>query len=156
MNNQEIILSEVSTPIADVEQKSDLELKDELIKLIGSKEAVLIVGAGSSKRLDYPDWQDLLMKLENLATNCIDSFKPNKKKREYNPLEYVEDIKSHITREYGDLSQYYALLDRSFEPKKYLDNGLEFHKTLVSLPFKAILTTNYDVVLEDALVVSPV
>ena len=48
----------------------------------------------------------------------------------------------------GDLERYYAFLDQCFDVK---DPPQELHKILVSLPFRGILTTNYDMVLETAL-----
>ena len=113
-----------------------------------------MVGAGSSARVGYVTWDGLMKELEDLAIECGKDFDKDDLKRKEQPLEYAEDIKSHIAREAresGDLSQYFASLDELFAPKKYLDNGSQFHKTLVALPFKGILTTNYDVVLEDAL-----
>ena len=152
MNNQEPILPEVSTPIEEnVEQKSELELKGELTELVGSRETVLIVGAGSSKRLGYPDWQELLQEVEKLTTECDVDFKPNIKLREYKPLEYVDIMKRHIFSHQDGGRKYYALFDRLFGSKEILESELHFHKTLVSLPFRGFLTTNYDLILEDAL-----
>ena len=48
MNNQEIFTPE--------ERDENTERKRELIELVASGEAILIVGAGSSVRVDYPDW----------------------------------------------------------------------------------------------------
>lgn len=150
MNNQEILTPKEHE--RNDEQRREIELKHELIELIRSQEAVLIVGAGSSKRVRYLDWPDLLKELESLAGKCGSGFKPNPTKREDEPLEYAQDIKSHISKQMaGDLSEYYALLERSFEPREFSSDELQFHKTLVNLPFKGILTTNYDVVLEEAL-----
>ena len=150
MNNPKILTSKEQEKYE--EQKREIERKRELIKLIRSGEAVLIVGAGSSKRVGYLDWYELLEKLENLACECGGRFKRNKKKREDKPLEYAEDIKSHIIKQKAnDLAVYYALLERLFEPREFSADKLQFHKTLVTLPFKGILTTNYDVVLEEAL-----
>ena len=48
MNNQKIILPEVFTP---EERNENADRKRELIELVASGEAILIVGAGSSARL---------------------------------------------------------------------------------------------------------
>ena len=48
--------------------------KRELINIVASKETMLIVGAGSSVRVGYPDWVGLLEKLEDLASKCGDGF----------------------------------------------------------------------------------
>ena len=150
MNNQKILTPKEHK--RNDEQKREIELKHELIKLVRSEEAVLIVGAGSSKRVGYPDWPGLLKELENLVGECGNDFKPNEIKLKDEPLEYAQDIKSHIKKQTADdLTAYHALLERSFEPRHFPPNKFQFHKTLIALPFKGILTTNYDVVLEEAL-----
>ena len=141
MNDRELFTSE--------ELKENEERKRELIELVASGEAVLIVGAGSSKGVEYPDWPELLKQLEQLAKKYGDGFKQDEGKRENHPLEYAEDIKSHICKETGNLDRYYALLQELFGPKN--PPFKDFHRKLVLLPFRGILTTNYDTVLEAAL-----
>ena len=141
MNNPEILTPE--------EQDENTERTLELIELVASEEAVLIVGAGSSRRVSYLDWQGLLKELEALAHKCGDDFDPNDGKRVNDPLAYAEDIKSYICEQRGNLDRYYAFLQNLFSPKT--PPCEVFHKCLVSLPFRGILTTNYDNVLEAAL-----
>ena len=141
MNNQEIFTPE--------ELKKNERRKRELIELVASKESVLIVGAGSSARLGYPNWPDLLKQMEKLANKCGGGFKLDCQRRKNEPLEYVEDIKSHILKQEGNLNRYSNLLDKLFSSKDPSCDDL--HKMLVSLPFKGIVTTNYDKVLEAAL-----
>ena len=137
MNDQEIF------------NKENDERKRELIELVKSGEAILIVGAGISVRVGYVDWSGLLEELENLAIECGEDFEKNDEKRKKEPLEYAEDIKSHICDKTGNLKRYYAKIDDLFTPRNSPVDDL--HKTLVSLPFRGILTTNYDIVLETAL-----
>ena len=138
MNNPEIFTPE--------ERDENEERKRELIELVASGEAVLIVGAGSSARVGYVTWNDLLEELEDLANRCGAGLDQTRKG---DKLAYAKDIKSHIQDKTGDLSRYYALLQNLFSPK---DPPFEdFHKKLVLLPFRGILTTNYDTVLEAAL-----
>ena len=141
MNNPEIFAPE--------ERDENEERKRELIELVASGEAVLIVGAGSSARVGYVTWEGLLKKLEDLADQCGCDFEKDEEKRVKKPLEYAEDIKSHIRDKTGDLGRYYALLYELFEPRTTTYD--EFHRLLVDLPFRGILTTNYDIVLEAAL-----
>lgn len=142
MNNQEIFTPD--------ERNENFERKRELIDLVASGEAVLMVGAGSSARVGYVTWDGLLEKLENLAIECGEGFEIDNLKREKSPLEYTEDIKTHIRDKCGDLDRYYGLLQKDlFSPKE--PPFTDFHKKLVSLPFRGILTTNYDTVLEAAL-----
>ncbi|MYA69075.1 hypothetical protein F4009_21755 [Candidatus Poribacteria bacterium] len=137
MNNPEIFTSE--------EQNENEERKRELIELVASGEATLIVGAGSSARVGYVTWNGLLEKLEDLANRCGSGLNQTRKD---NPLEYAEDIKSHIEKT-ADIGKYYDLLDQLFKPKSPAYD--EFHSLLIDLPFRGILTTNYDTVLEAAL-----
>lgn len=141
MNNQEIFTPE--------ERDKNEERKRELIELVASGEAILIVGAGSSARVGYVTWDGLLEKLEDLASQCDDDFEKDEEKRVSEQLEYAEDIKSHIRDKTGDIGRYYALLDQLFKPKSPAYD--EFHRLLIDLPFRGIITTNYDIVLEAAL-----
>ena len=141
MNNPEIFTSE--------EQNENEERKRELIELVASGEAVLIVGAGSSARVGYVTWDGLMQKLEDLANQLDSGFETNEGKRREKPLEYAEDIKSHILDQREDLGRYHDLLYELFQPNA--QGSDEFHRLLVDLPFRGILTTNYDIVLEAAL-----
>ena len=141
MNNQELFTSE--------ELKENEERKRELIELVASGEAVLIVGAGSSARVDYPTWPSLLEKLEQLAENCGNGFQPDKEKRDSDRLAYAEYLQSFLHDEQQEERRYNALIYDLFKAKSLAVD--DFHKTLVSLPFRGILTTNYDTVLEAAL-----
>ena len=142
MNNPEII-PEIFTP---EERNENEDRKRELIELVASGEAVLIVGAGSSARVGYVTWEGLLDELENLANECGEGLE---RRRRNDPLAYAEDIKSHISEEMNGLGRYYALLQNLFSPKN--PPFKNFHRKLVLLPFRGILTTNYDTVLEAAL-----
>ncbi len=141
MNNQEIF--------APKERDENTERKRELIELIASGEAILIVGAGSSVRLGYPDWPCLLKQLEDLASKCGNGFKLDEGNREQDPLTYAEGIKAHILDQTGSLGKYHALLQDLFRPRTPPFEN--FHRTLVLLPFRGIMTANYDTVLEAAL-----
>ena len=142
MNNPEIT-TEIFTP---EERDENKERKRELIELVASGEAILMVGSGSSARVRYVTWNGLMDELENLANRCGTGLD---RTRKGDKLAYAKDIKLHIQNKTGDLSRYYALLQNLFSPK---DPPFEdFHKKLVLLPFRGILTTNYDTVLEAAL-----
>ena len=138
MNNPEIFTPE--------ERDENEERKRELIELVASGEAILIVGAGSSARVGYVTWDRLMEELENLANRCGACLDQTRKD---DPLEYAEDIKSHIEKT-DDIGKYYDLLYELFQPNA--QGYDEFHRLLVDLPVRGILTTNYDTVLETALI----
>lgn len=124
--------------------------KGQLVELVASKEALLLVGAGSSALVGYDTWPKLLKKLERLACNCGSDFIVDERKRDGDPLEYAEDIQMHMKKT-ESLDKYYKLLYREFGPQY---SPIDFHRTLVKLPFKGMLTFNYDKVLETALGIS--
>ena len=134
---------EIFTP---EERDENEERKRELIELVASGEAMLIVGAGSSARVGYVTWDRLMEELENLANRCGEGLDQTRKG---DALAYSEDIKSHINNKMGSLRRYQDFLYESFKQKSPPFD--DFHKMLVSLPFRGILTTNYDTVLEAAL-----
>lgn len=137
MNDQEIFSVK--------EEEENEKRKCDLIELVASGEAVLMVGAGSSARVGHVTWDGLLDELESLANRCGTGLDQTRKD---DPLEYAEDIKSHIEKT-DDIGKYYDLLDQLFMPKSPASD--EFHRLLIDLPFRGILTTNYDSVLEAAL-----
>ena len=143
MQNKKITLPEVFTP---EERNENAERKRELINLVVSGEAVLIVGSGSSARVEYETWEELLNALEKLAIQCGGDLDQSRKN---DLLAYAEDIKSHINEKTGSLNRYYGCLYDLFKRKSPPCD--DFHTMLVSLPFRGILTTNYDTVLEAAL-----
>lgn len=131
-----------------VERDENIKRKLELIELVASREAMLMVGAGSSVRVGYVNWPELLKQLEDLAIRSGNDFSKDDEKRAYDPTGYAAQIKSHM-RENGALDRYHAKLSRLFQSRPpHYDN---FHKALISLPFRGILTTNYDPVLDAAL-----
>ena len=142
MNNQVFFTTE--------EERANYERKVKLIDLVASGKATLLVGAGSSKRVGYPDWRGLLKRLEDLTVELGYGFKRDPEKREKSPLKYAQEIKTHICRNSNE-DRYHILLEKLLEFMQINPRINEFHQTLVSLPFKRILTTNYDMVLEAAL-----
>jgi len=133
------------TVFTSEERDRNERLKKDLIELVVSKNSLLVVGAGSSVLMGYPAWSDLLEKLEKCAISFC-NFETCEKKRKEAPLEYAQEIKIHIQNKAGNLDNYYSLLNKLYEPRnpRYID----FHRILVELPFKGIITTNYDTVLE--------
>ena len=140
MKKQEIFTPE--------ERDKNSERKRELIEFVASGEVILIVGAGSSARLEYVTWKQLMDQLEHLAGKCS-GFEPDHEKRQKELLAYAQDIKSHICASFDGLDKYYDFLYELFQPK--LPAHDDFHRMLVELPVRGILTTNYDTVLEAAL-----
>ncbi|HTU47273.1 MAG TPA: SIR2 family protein [Bryobacteraceae bacterium] len=125
--------------------------KTVMVELFVSKEPVLIIGSGCSVRL----------KLSNLAGFAKEAHGPRPRfaadhdkqflsvmphdPQEY--LRYADEIKRFINGCDGKLDKYYNLLSAEFGDRDIDD----FHRLLVKLPSRGILTTNYDPSLDVAL-----
>lgn len=116
---------------------------DELVQLVGSGEAVALIGAGSSMSAGFPSWDGLLRHLASVA-------------RSYEPTFPALGGESRLI--YAD--QLRQCLDEHEGPE-FIENQLAqlfrvparlvgFHDTLVRLPFRGFLTTNFDSVIEEA------
>lgn len=122
------------------------ENERKLIEYICSGESLLMVGAGCSKIVGYPLWGELIKLMEEeLETHLEDTGKTFS----FRKIEEEEDDLSYSTRliEALEPSRYHAFMTRTFGPKYHSPS----HIHLLDLPFRGILTTNYDPTLETAL-----
>ena len=119
---------------------NDLAFKN-LVEFVQSGDAILMAGAGCSGAL-YPAWGDFVDKMESYALEIDPDFAADKK----DFLVFADKVKDCL----GD-DRYYSLIYDTFKPSA--PTHLSFHEVLCRLPFKAITTTNYDLVLEHALTV---
>lgn len=105
---------------------------------------LLLVGAGLSARVGYPT-------LDEYARNLVDDFHvsvPADVSME-DASAVIQAVKEHTQREHR-LSSFYRHLERSFDPTVRDQEYDSVHRLLVGANFRAIATTNYDSVLEDA------
>ena len=117
----------------------------ELVKTLRGGGAIALIGAGSSARVGYPVWGKLL----TLMAEEILRLRP----RVQDELTQLAGAEDQLWRaeEYRRLlgpDNYAALMRQIFGPKDGRVDRL--HELLVRLPFRHVLTTNYDPVLEDA------
>ncbi len=117
---------------------------NELVQLVGSGEAVVLVGAGSSMSAGYPSWDGLLSHLASVARSYDPSFptlSPG-----HSRLLYADRMRQCLDEHEGPefIENQLAQLFRA--PARLVG----FHDALVRLPFRAFLTTNFDSVIEDA------
>lgn len=115
--------------------------KSKLISLINSKDSILMAGAGCSGAI-YPPWGEFVRLLDGYVKRHDPEFSEDSR----NFLNFADKAKESL----GD-GRYYSFIYQQFKPKKgQLYNDI--HSILCRLPFKAITTTNYDVLLESALI----
>jgi tetratricopeptide (TPR) repeat protein len=103
--------------------------------------AILFVGAGSSRKVGYPTWGELLSELEKAARK-VDAAKVK-------DVDGVDGLlrASAYKKVLGD-SEYQRILCETYAPRTPPhDTG---HEALVAMPFRHVLTTNYDSVLQSA------
>jgi hypothetical protein len=128
------------------ELEENKQRKAQLFKLISSGDSILMVGAGSSASI-YPDWSSFIKLLEDESKGIDVNFTPFDVNSE-DFLCFADRAKVCL----GE-SSYYHYIYNQYRPK--LKTHERYHEILCSLyhnnKFKAITTTNYDIVLENAL-----
>ena len=128
-----------------------MNIPKELIEAFKTGRAGLFIGAGLSQSAGLPNWKELLYELIDLVDK--NQYKDDKV--------YINNLKSLA----NDPSKYLTLAQelkdslqddfRKYIMKRYDDEcpaPTENHKKLIKLPYKFILTTNYDTLIEDAYV----
>lgn len=109
-----------------------------------SNGAVLFVGAGSSCRVGYPSWGALLSQLAEAAKRAMPA-----RTAEIEGMQGTNGLlQANLYREILGDSAYQAELRSAFGPRTPPHDV--FHETLIRIPFRHVLTTNYDAVLESA------
>jgi predicted Rossmann-fold nucleotide-binding protein len=101
------------------------------------------VGAGSSVRAGYPTWGQLLDKMDRALEGSRSAEELGRIRQEPDLL-----VRAGSYRDLLGKSDYNTFVRRTFRPEE--GEPGEFHKDLVSLPFRHVLTTNYDDLLERA------
>lgn len=146
---------EPSEPLFSPRELADNQrAKAQLIDACVSQESVLVAGAGLSKRLGYPLWNELLENLRELAFSLAT---PSDGQLEVaddcaaNPLCYADQLRKQIQACPNGPDRYHAFLRKCFERRGPRD---ALHRQLIELPFRGIVTTNYDPALDDELAAS--
>jgi SIR2-like domain len=121
--------------------------REAMCELVASNEAIAFVGAGMSAALNYPSWNALLQSLTKEAEE-LGEFAPEGITPTADPLTFAEALYRHF-ESHNKVDQFRSFLGRQYGPKS--EGCSESHRKLVKLPFKALVTTNYDTCLEQAL-----
>lgn len=121
-------------------QDSSTDVYQRLVQVIASG-AVLFVGAGSSRKVGYPTWSELLDQLAD-AARLLDGAEV-KKVAGADGLLRASAYKKVLGPE-----MYQRIICDTFAPRTPPHTAA--HETLVAMPFRHIFTTNYDKVLQSA------
>ncbi len=105
---------------------------------------LLLVGAGLSAWVGYPTLDGYA---KNLVEDCDFTVPAGVPTDDASAV--VQAVKEHLQQD-GRLSSFYRHLERSFDPSVRDRDYDSVHRLLVGANFRAIATTNYDSVLEDA------
>jgi len=130
--------------------ESDIN-KQKLLDLMCAKRLVLLLGSGCSLPFGYPSWQGLIKLLEAEATKVRSDLVAN----QINPEPFVttsivsdfpgraEDVYQYILSHTGNVGPYEGIVRTSFKAEGHTGPGL-VHDSLIKLPFRGRVTTNYD------------
>jgi hypothetical protein len=112
-------------------------------QLIRDEQMLLLVGAGLSARVGYPTYDAYAAQLlTDFGVTVSEEIRED-------ASAVAETVKSYLARN-GRLPEFHAHLERSFGlPGRSRDYD-PVHRLLVRSGFRAVVTTNYDSILEDA------
>jgi tetratricopeptide (TPR) repeat protein len=102
---------------------------------------VLFVGAGSSRKVGYPMWGELLSDLETAARK-VDEANVQK----VDGVDFL--LRANAYKQILGSDEYRRIICAAFSPRTPA-HSVE-HESLVAMPFRHVFTTNYDGVLQSA------
>lgn len=126
--------------------KDVLAIPNALVEQINTSLCVIWCGAGLSVSSGVPTWKLLILRM---VQACADNGLSKIELDELHELQdsgYLDDV-ADFCRSFLGEPEYRELLRRLFEPGN-LSSAL--HQKLLEIPFSAILTTNYDKLIEHA------
>ncbi|MGQ0714553.1 MAG: SIR2 family protein [Gemmatimonadaceae bacterium] len=128
----------------------DVEAFSHLATCVAGGKAVALVGAGFSARVGYPGWDSLLEAMEQRLSRVrekVDSTHKGTTQHLPSNLKRFDDVlwRGEEYRDRLGETEYFAMLTEAFGAAPGTDPVLD---ALVRLPFRHILTTNYDEALE--------
>jgi hypothetical protein len=141
-----------SVPRELLDTEHDIQAFEHLAAAVKTRDALALVGAGFSARAGFPAWGDLLKRMEALIEKArvrVDAQTPGPTQRTPRGLAEYEDIlwRGEEYRSRLPAETYHSLLTETFGAAPRQDDCVD---ALVRLPFRHILTTNYDATLEHA------
>ncbi len=138
--------------IAEQKLQENRPFRVEMLSLIAGGEALGFIGAGPSAALKYPSWSNLVEMLAAEAGSFATFTVSDEIKSD--TLLHAEAIQRFF-EQHERLPQYKSILGREFAPKEG-DGCTETHRRLAALPFRAFVTTNYEICIEQGLIANAV
>jgi tetratricopeptide (TPR) repeat protein len=139
-----------------------------LLRALHQGNVIAFLGSGISREFDYPSWKDFALEvlaetsralgeagINALEARNIESLREEaeKAKDKLKPTEFMFLIGACRTalERNGRLSVYDDYIRRRFQPKTDLDRPKDPFQSLLRLPIRRFVTTNYDCEIERAL-----
>jgi hypothetical protein len=122
------------------DDENNAKALESLIESLQAGRVVLFVGAGSSKRVGYPLWTDLIRDLRKRMQSDLDPQQGAYDEEAKDLLWEAQRIKEQYS------TRLIPVLGDIFSPR----DPRAFHRQLILLPCHRIITTNYDYLLESA------
>jgi len=118
-----------------------------LFDCVKAGRSIALVGAGISISAGYSSWNELLMQMEAAVARTSPFYRQalQSLRNSNDPLWRAQELR----RQLGD-DRYFGLLREIFRPKAVYPSPLMVDG-LVNLPFRQYLTTNFDSLLEEAI-----
>jgi signal transduction histidine kinase/ActR/RegA family two-component response regulator len=124
-----------------------IQFPQDLIDAFNSDEVVCVVGSGPSIAAGYPSWSELLLLMIGECEKQLVGFKQGPELRKLLKQGHLLEVADECAKLLaGHL--YQDFFQRTFRKESIRPTKL--HNQLTQLPFSAILTTNYDNLLERA------
>lgn len=137
--------SPVDNMIADVDEKSEKYVR-EVADLLSGGELYLVAGSGISNRAGIPCWADLLKEFADTYNRQVGSSSPRARKIKMLAEEEDLDLFEMLLNDTQGHIVLIEVLKKYFDDQRY-DN---IHRKLLELPFRGIVTFNYDTCFENA------
>ena len=118
-------------------------IPDDLVKKIKEKNCVLFVGSGLS-RPELPDWKGLLTGMVNWGTAKLTAEERAELEKHIDENKLL--LVAGVMREKMEKEDFHNFMLDTFRGPKLMPN--ENHKLITQIPFRSVITTNYDVLLE--------
>jgi SIR2-like domain/CHAT domain len=130
-------------PTATIETQ---DLFPAIVSYVRAGRCVLFVGAGLSRAVGYPDWKELLEKLILDVTSSREGLTGRQELEALLKAGKYADVADQCREQIGP-SQLFAFLRRELSGRR---PRTQSHGAIARTPYRCIVTTNFDTLLEDA------